>query len=40
MGRITQKVIEYMKKNNIKSFDELQDDYMNNIISILKNSKN
>ena len=32
------KVIEYMKKNNIKSFDELQDDYMNNIISILKNS--
>ena len=32
------KVIEYMKKNNIISFDELQDDYMNNIINILKNS--
>jgi hexosaminidase len=32
------KVIEYMKKNNIASFDELQDDYMNNIINILKNS--
>ncbi len=32
------KVIEYMKKNKIESFDELQDDYMNNIISILKNS--
>ena len=27
-----------MKKNKIKSFDELQDNYMNNIISILKNS--
>ena len=27
-----------MKKNNIESFDELQDHYMNNIISILKNS--
>ena len=32
------KVIEYMKKNNIISFDELQDDYMNNIINILKKS--
>ena len=32
------KVIEYMKNNNINSFDELQDDYMNNIISILKKS--
>ena len=32
------KVIEYMKSNNINSFDELQDDYMNNIISILKKS--
>ena len=32
------KVIQYMKKNNITSFDELQDDYMNNIINILKNS--
>ncbi len=32
------KVIEYMKKNNITSFDELQDDYMNIIINILKNS--
>jgi len=32
------KVIEYMKKNNIASFDELQDDYMNTIINILKNS--
>ena len=32
------KVIEYMRKNNIESFDELQDDYMNNIISILKKS--
>ena len=31
-------VIEYMKNNNINSFDELQDDYMNNIISILKKS--
>ena len=32
------KVIEYMKNNNIASFDELQDDYMNNIITILKKS--
>ena len=32
------KVIEYMKNNNINSFDELQDHYMNNIISILKKS--
>ena len=32
------KVIEYMKTNNISSFDELQDDYMNNIIVILKDS--
>jgi hexosaminidase len=32
------KVIEYMKTNNISSFDELQDDYMNNIIFILKDS--
>ena len=32
------KIIEYMKSNNINSFDELQDDYMNNIISILKKS--
>ena len=32
------KVIEYMKNNNINSFDELQDDYMNNIIFILKKS--
>ena len=32
------KVIEYMKKNRIFSFDELQDDYMNNIINILKKS--
>ena len=30
------KVIRYMKKNKISSFDELQDHYMNNIISILK----
>ena len=30
------KVIEYMKKNGIGSFDELQDEYMNNIINILK----
>ena len=34
------KVIEYMKNNNIASFDELQDDYMNNIINILKKSNN
>jgi hypothetical protein len=27
-----------MQDNNISSFDELQDVYMNNIISILKNS--
>ena len=33
------KVIEYMKENNISSFDELQDAYMNNIINILKDSK-
>ena len=33
------KVIEFMKKNNLKNFDELQDFYMNNIISILKNNK-
>ena len=32
------KVIEYMKKNGIGSFDELQDEYMNNIINILKKS--
>jgi hexosaminidase len=32
------KVIKYMQDNNISSFDELQDVYMNNIISILKNS--
>ena len=32
------KVIEYMKNNNIASFDELQDNYMNNIITILKKS--
>ena len=32
------KVIEYMKNNNIASFDELQDEYMNNIITILKKS--
>ena len=32
------KVIEYMKNNNIASYDELQDDYMNNIITILKKS--
>lgn len=32
------KVIEYMKNNNIVSFDELQDNYMNNIITILKKS--
>ncbi|MDC0060321.1 beta-N-acetylhexosaminidase [Pelagibacteraceae bacterium] len=32
------KVIKYMQENNIYSFDELQDVYMNNIISILKNS--
>ena len=32
------KVIEYMKNNNIASFDELQDDYINNIITILKKS--
>ncbi|MDC6447915.1 beta-N-acetylhexosaminidase [Alphaproteobacteria bacterium] len=32
------KVIEYMRTNNISSFDELQDDYMNKIINILKNS--
>ena len=32
------KVIKYMQENNISSFDELQDVYMNNIISILKNS--
>ena len=33
------KVIEYMKKNNISSFDELQDDYMNKIISTLKDNQ-
>ena len=33
------KVIEFMKKNNISSFDELQDDYMNKIISILKDNQ-
>ena len=33
------KVISYMKANNILSFDELQDVYMNNIIDILKDSK-
>ena len=33
------KVIEYMK-NNISSFDELQDDYMNKIILLLKITKN
>ncbi len=32
------KVIEYMKKNGIGSFDELQDEYMNTIINILKKS--
>ena len=32
------KVIEYMKKKGIGSFDELQDEYMNNIINILKKS--
>ena len=32
------KVIEYMKNNNIASYDELQDNYMNNIITILKKS--
>ncbi len=32
------KVIEYMKKNGIDSFDELQDEYMNTIINILKKS--
>ena len=32
------KVIKYMQDNNISSFDELQDVYMNNIISILKKS--
>jgi hexosaminidase len=32
------KVIRYMQENNISSFDELQDVYMNNIISILKNT--
>ena len=33
------KVIEFMKKNNISSFDELQDDYMNKIISTLKDNQ-
>ncbi|MBD1147564.1 beta-N-acetylhexosaminidase [Pelagibacterales bacterium SAG-MED31] len=33
------KVIKYMKENNISSFDELQDDYMNKIISIIKNKQ-
>jgi len=33
------KVIEYMKKNNISSFDELQDDYMNKIIATLKDNQ-
>jgi len=33
------KVIEFMKKNNISSFDEFQDDYMNKIISTLKDNQ-
>ena len=33
------KVIEFMKKNTISSFDELQDDYMNKIISTLKDNQ-
>ena len=32
------KIIKYMKVNNISTFDELQDDYMNKIINTLKNS--
>ncbi len=34
------KIIEFMKKNNLKTFEEVQDFYMNNIISTLnKNNK-
>jgi len=34
------KIIEFMKKNNLKTFEEVQDVYMNNIISTLnKNNK-
>ncbi len=33
------KVIKYIKENNLSSFEELQDEYMNKIIKILKKSK-
>ena len=32
------KIIEFMKNNNLKTFEDVQDLYMNNIISILKNN--